>query len=142
MNLPDGIKHAVQMGANEAILEWTCDPTEDGLDALGTSYQAIGDDAANAADAKRFIADLAAWDDGTATGSPGAKFEQVMCKAGIEFARGMIAQAAGIGTVPARVKPYLAELAPIVAALKDLLDGGDFDEDALSMMIWGNDEGA
>jgi len=35
MNLPDGIKHAVHMGANEA------------------------------ADAKRFVAELAAWDDGS-----------------------------------------------------------------------------
>jgi hypothetical protein len=141
MNLPDGIKHAVQLGANEAILEWTCDPTEAALDTLGASYQAIGDDAANAGDAKRYIADLAAWDDGTTTGSPGAKFEQLMCKAGIEFARGLIAKAAGIGTVPARVKPYMAELAPLVAALAEALGGKEVDEDSLPMMIWGNDEG-
>lgn len=123
MNLPEGIKHAVHMGANEALLEWTCDPTEGGLEALGASYQEIGADGDTT--------DLAAWDD------DGAGFETLMVRAGIEFARGMIAEAANIGSVPDRVKPYMKELAPLVAMLRDALAGGDLDEEALSQAIWG-----
>ncbi len=136
MNLPDGIKHAVHMGANEAFMEWTCDPTEDNLEQLGASYQDIGEDAASDADAARYIADLAAWHDGSIEGSPATTFEALMCKAGIEFARGLIAEAAKIGTVPARVKPYMRELAPIVAGLKTMLANGDFDEEWLNETIW------
>ena len=123
MNLPEGIKHAVHMGANEAILEWTCDPTEENLGHLGASYQEIG--------ATGDTSDLAAWDDG------GADFETLMCRAGIEFARGMIAEAANIGTVPARVQPYMPELAPLVAVLRQALATGDVDEEAIGKAIWG-----
>lgn len=121
MNLPESIKHAVHMGANEAFLEWTCDPTEENLETLGGSYQSIGADGDTA--------DLAAWGDGD--------FETLMVKAGIEFARGIIAQAANIGSVPDRVKPYMTELAPLVAALKTALATGDMDDEAIGEMIWG-----
>ena len=137
MNIPDGIKHAVHMGANEAFMEWTCDPSEDNLEQLGASYQEIGEDAATEADAARHIADLAAWDDASIEGSGATKFEALMCKAGIEFARGIIAEAANIGAVPVRVKPYMRELAPLVAGLKKMLASGDLDEEWLTETIWG-----
>ena len=60
-----------------------------------------------------------------------------MCKAGIEFARGIIAEAANIGAVPVRVKPYMRELAPLVAGLKKMLASGDLDEEWLTETIWG-----
>jgi hypothetical protein len=140
MNLPEGIKHAVHMGANEAFLEWTCDPTEENLETLGSSYQEVVDETTiTDEDATRFIADLAAWDDGSVDDSHAARarrFEALMCNAGIDFARGMIAQAANVGSVPDRVKPYLPALAPLVSLLKQALDG-DFDEEALNETIWG-----
>ena len=141
MNLPEGIKHAVHMGANEAFLEWTCDPTEENLETLGSSYQEVVDETTiSDADATRFIADLAAWDDGSVDDSHKARarrFETLMCNAGIELARGLIARAANVGAVPERVKPYLGELTPLVELLKQTLDEGDFDEEALHEAIWG-----
>ena len=141
MNLPDGIKHAVHMGANEAFLEWIFDPTEEYLDTLGGSYQGIGDGAPDA-QANAFIADLAAWDDGTSA-SPGAKLDALVYAAGIEFARGLIAVAAGIGATPPRVQPYMAELAPLVIELKRALSEGSFDEEEvdLAAIIWGSGDG-
>jgi hypothetical protein len=140
VNLPEGIKHAVHMGANEAFLEWTCDPTEENLETLGSSYQEVVDETTiSDADATRFIADLAAWDDGSVDDSHAARarrFERLMCNAGIDFARGLIAQAANVGAVPDRVKPYVAELSPLVEQLQRALEG-DFDEEALHETIWG-----
>ncbi len=137
MNLPDGIKHAIQLGANEAFMEWTCDPSEDNLEQLGASYQGIGEAAASEADAARYIADLASWDDGSVEGSGATKFEALILKAGIELARGLIAGAANVGTVPDRVKPYMSELAPLVAELKNVLANGNLDEEWLIKTIWG-----
>ena len=124
MNLREGIKHAVHMGANEAILDWTCDPTEKNLQHLGASYQSIG--------AEGDTAELAPWNDDDT-----ADFETLMVRAGLEFARGMIAEAANIGSVPDRAKPYMAELAPLVAALKDALATGNINEESIGELIWG-----
>lgn len=137
MNLPDGIKHAIHMEANQAFLEWPCDPTEDGLEQLGASYQGVGEGAVPDGDAERYIADLAAWNDGTVEGSGATKFEALTCKAGLEFARGMIARAANVGAVPARVAPHVADHAPLVAALKQTLANGRFDEEWLNETLWG-----
>jgi hypothetical protein len=139
MNLPDGIKHAVHMGANEAFMEWIFDPTEEYLDTLGGSYQGMGADAVPAAEAKQYVADLKAWDDGKSAKSPGAKLDSLVYTAGIEFARGLIAAAANIGTVPPRVQPYMSELAPLVDELKTAVSEGSFDEEELDLaaIIWG-----
>ncbi|HUS33345.1 MAG TPA: hypothetical protein VMZ53_32805 [Kofleriaceae bacterium] len=142
MNLPDGIKHAVHMGANEFV-EWlSVDPSEEELENLGATYQSVGEDAAPPDAAKQYIADLKAWDDGDTSQSPGAKFESMMYTAGIEFARGLIAAAAGVGTVPDRVKPHMAELTPLVDELKTAFAEGSFDEEKvdLAAIIWGSSE--
>jgi hypothetical protein len=67
------------------------------------------------------------------------RFETLMCNAGIDIARGLIAEATGEGDVPDRAKPYIAELAPLVAALKQAIADGDFDEAELDLaaIIWG-----
>ena len=146
MNLPDGIKHAVVMGANEAFNEWLFSAQDDpagALETLGSSYQEVTTpDMFSEDDARRFVADLAAWDDGSVDASHDARvrrFEILMCNAGIDFARGLIAQAATVGAVPDRVKPYVSELAPLVAELKKAIAEGSFDDAAfdLNAAVWG-----
>jgi hypothetical protein len=145
MNLPDGIKHAVQMGANEVFYEWIDLHGEDpdgALESLGASYQEITTpDMFNEEQARQLVADLAAWDDGSVDASHAQRvrrFERLMCNAGIEFARGLIAEATGEGAVPDRVKPYLPQLGPLVTALEESLDEGEFDEESfdLKSAIW------
>src|SRR3569623_1712793 len=76
MNLPDGIKHAVEIGASAFFECLSVDPSEEELENLGATYQGIGDDAASPADAQRYIADHSAWDDGSEKEStPGATYE-------------------------------------------------------------------
>src|SRR5438093_5045835 len=99
MNLPNGIKHAVQMGANEVFLEWLDvrgDDPEEALASLGASYQEVTTPEMFTEDqARELVADLAAWDDGGVDPSHAARvrrFETLMCNAGIDLARGMIAE--------------------------------------------------
>ncbi|MBA3459963.1 MAG: hypothetical protein H0T46_08375 [Deltaproteobacteria bacterium] len=142
MNLPDGIKHAVHMGANEALVEWlSVDPSEEELESLGSSYQSPGDDVVPPDEAKRYIDDLKKWDDGTVASSPGAKLNELIYAAGVEFARGIIAEGAKIGKVPTRAKPYMKELAPLVALMKEAMNEGSFDEEAVDLhaIIWGSE---
>src|SRR3569833_742851 len=115
MNLTDGIKHAVEIGASE-VFEWSSvDPSEEELENLGATYQGIGDDAASPADAQRYIADLSEWDDGSVKDStPVATFEQLSFQVGLDFARAFAVDVANVVTLPARVKPYLKELAPLL----------------------------
>lgn len=137
INAPEGVKQAIHMGANEAFCEWidrAADDPEGALDSLGATYQeAMTPDALTEDEARRLVADLAAWDDGTVDTSHAARshrFERLMCKAGIEFAHALIAEATGTGEVPDRVKPYLGELAPMVAELKKAIAAGGYDESA------------
>ncbi len=69
-----------------------------------------------------------------------SRFERLMCNAGIDFARGLIVEAAGAGAVHDRVKPYMRELAPLVAELKKAVAAGSFDESAydLNEAVWGD----
>ena len=145
MNLPDGLKHAVQMGADEVFLEWldlSRDDPEGALASLGASYQEVfRPDRFPEDDVVRWVEDLAAWDDGAGFSSHAARvrrLEVLICNAGIEFARGMIAQATGEGEIPERVRPYLPELAPLVDALKRAIAAGTFDDSSfdLAAAIW------
>lgn len=146
-NLPVGLKHAVQMGADEVFLEWLDlfrDDHEGALASLGASYQEVFRPERFAEDdVARWIEDLAAWDDDDGGARSHAarvrRLEVLICEAGIEFARGMIAQATGEGEVPERVRPYLAELAPLVAGLERAIAAGDGEDASIdhSAVIWG-----
>lgn len=128
------------MGANEVFLEWldmqSYDPDE-ALESLGASYQEVTTpDMFTEDQARQLVADLAAWDDGSVDPSHAARvqrFERLMCNAGIDLARGMIAEATGHGDTPDRAKPYMAELAPLVAALKQAITDGSFDDQAVDL---------
>jgi hypothetical protein len=146
MNLPDGLKHAVKMGADEVFLEWldlSKDDPEGALESLGASYQEdFRPDRFAEDDVIRWVADLAAWDDGIGHPSHAARvrrLEVLICDAGIEFARGMIAQATGEGEIPQRVRPYLPELTPLIDELKRAIAAGTFNDSSfdLDAAIWG-----
>jgi hypothetical protein len=135
MRLPAGIKHAVQMGANEVLLEWVdcaADDPEGALESLGASYQeAVTPDMFSEDEVRALIADLAAWDDGSLDGSHRSRvrrFETLMCNAGIDFARGLIAQATGMCEVPPSVAPYMGELTALVDVVKQAVEAGTFDD--------------
>lgn len=135
MNLPAGIKHAVEMGANEVFLEWIelqADDPEGALEGLGASYQdVITPDMFTEDEVHGFVSDLAAWDDGSLDPTHRARvrrFHALVCNAGIDVARGLIAEATGTGDVPERVRPYVTELAPLIEELKRAVAVGTFDD--------------
>lgn len=143
MNLPDGIKHALQMGANEVFYEWLdlqADDPEGALASLGASYQeVVTPEMLTEEQAERYVADLAAWDDGSIDPSHAARVERFVrlhCDAGIELARALIALATDTGDVPARVRSYEPALAPLVALLRTAIADGGFEEHDLAALIW------
>jgi len=145
MNLPEGIKHAVSMGANEVFIEWLdaiAEDPESVLDDLGSTYQGImTPDLITEPDARRMLGELAAWNTAPLPANHGAlveRLQELQVMAGIEFARALIALALGNDDVPDRVKPYEDELGPLVSELKQALADGAFDEDAFDIqgVIW------
>lgn len=142
MNLPEGLKQAVAIGAHEVLLEWLPsvirDPQAvlDGND-LGSTYQPFLDEGAMPeADAARLLAELAPWDpgdDGSAAVFP--RLDASLLHAAIDVARALITLATGAGRVPATVAPFAGELAPLVAVVKQAIAGGSFDDDVQSL-IW------
>lgn len=142
MNLPEGLKHAVTLGANEVLLEWLPSVIEDpkavidGND-LGSTYQAFLDESSiQETDAHRMLGELAAWD----TAGPGAtvyaQLDATLLRAALEFARGLISLATGVGSVPAAVRPYEAELAPLVATVKQAIADGAYDDEDVQSLVW------
>jgi hypothetical protein len=145
MNLPEGIKHAVSMGANEVFIEWLdaiAEDPESVLDDLGTTYQGVmTPELISETDARRMIGELGAWNSAPTPTGHGAlvtRLQELQVSAGIDFAKAMIALALGNDDVPDRVKPYEDELAPLVSELKQALADGSFDEDAFDIqgVIW------
>jgi len=142
MNLPEGLKQAVAIGAHEVLLEWLpsviADPQAvlDGND-LGSTYQPFLDEGAMPeADAQALLVDLAAWDpgdDGSAAVFP--RLDASMLHAAIDIARALITLATGAGQVPPAVAPFAHELAPLVDVVKQAVAGGSFDDDVQSL-IW------
>ena len=135
MDLPVGLKHAALMGANEVFLEWVdvhADDPEAALAGLGASYQdVITPDMFTEDEVRGFIDDLAPWDDGSIDPTHKARvrrFHTLLCNAGIDIARALIAEATGAGEVPERVLPFVTELAPLVEELKCAMDVGTFDD--------------
>jgi hypothetical protein len=147
MKLPDGLKHAVEIGANEVFVEWLDIVVEDpeavidGTD-IGSTYQgALSAKDLSEADAKKLLADLAPWSrDGNAKTHAGVleDLEARLLAAGIEFAHGLIALASDLDRVPERVKPFVGELTPLVEELEQAISDGSFDEGSYDLhgTIW------
>lgn len=135
MQLSAGLKHAALMGAKEVFLEWVdvhAEDPEEALAGLGASYQdVITPDMFTEDEVRGFIDDLAAWDDRSIDPTHKARvrrFHTLVCEAGIEIARALIAEATGTGDVPERVQPFVAELAPLIEELKRAIAAGTFSD--------------
>lgn len=147
MNLPDGLKHAIEIGANEVFVEWldtvieNPDAVIDGSD-IGSTYQGVlSEKDLSEADARKLLADLAPWDRGGHAKTHAGVIEDLEARllaAGIEFAHGLIALATDLDRVPERVKPFVSELTPLVEELEQAISDGSFDEGAYDLhgTIW------
>jgi hypothetical protein len=147
MQLPHALKEAASIGAAEVLFEWLeairDDPAAiiDG-DELGSTFQPyLSPDILPEDDARRLLAELAAWDPGSDDGSHAGvvdRYQQAQLAAGLDIARGLIALACKLDRVPAAVQPYATTLAPLVTVLREAIADDGFDEGSVELdeLIW------
>ena len=136
MSLPEGLKQAAEIAANEVLVEWIDDVIADpaaAAEQLGTTFQEyLAPESLDEAEARRLLDDVKAWDRGGDDG-PVARFARARFAAAMDIARALIAWTTEVGEVPEAVAPLEAELAALVDVVGGAIDEGGFDEETFDI---------
>lgn len=134
MPLPVAIRQAVSIAAAEVLLEnlhaIAADPAAFlASGSLGATYQSfVGPRTFGADKVERWLGELAPW--APASSDPSWKrLGDAFERASHDFARALIFEATGAGSIPDPAGPFVAELGGVVAALKQAIRDGRFTGD-------------